>query len=148
METILHTPSQAHREMKSLWLKVKASLTAGRKLVINLEDYEESLTAQQRKFYHSYILTEIAKQARPNGNKFPMPVWKEYLRDMFLGDKVVNTVNPMDGTVKREVVRVSSESLGVKGYNRLIEQVTAYACTELNVNFNESFDTWMENEKN
>lgn len=148
METILHTPSQAHREMKSLWLKVKASLTAGRKLVIKLEDYEESLTAQQRRFYHGYILMEIAEQARPQGVKYPMKVWKDYFREMYLGDKIESIVNPLDGTVKREVVRVSSESLGVKGYNRLIEQVTACACTELNVNFNESFDTWIENEKN
>lgn len=116
----------------------------GKKLVVKVMDYEESLTAQQRRFYHGYILMEIAEQARPMGVKYPMKVWKSYFREKYLGDKIESIVNPLDGTVKREVVRVSSESLGVKGYNRLIEQVTAYACTELNVNFNESFESWTE----
>ena len=34
-------------------------------------------------------------------------------------------------------VRQSTEALGVKGYNQLIERVTAYAVTELGVNFDQ-----------
>jgi hypothetical protein len=43
--------------------------------------------------------------------------------------------DPMTGKRKRRKVRISTEDLGVKAYSKLIDQVTAFACTELGVLF-------------
>lgn len=141
----LHSPQQAHQALKDVWHKVKPLLVGGRKQVLEIRDYEDRLSEQQRKYYHGYILTQIAQQARIDDNKYPMQVWKEHFRNKHLGDKVESIIDPMNGTVKKEVVRVSTESLGVKKYTLLIEQVTAFAVTDLNVNFDLEFDEWAEN---
>ena len=139
-------PSQAHKALQTVWLKVKAELMAGNKQMLTLQSFEEAMTTQQRKFYHSAVLTTIANQAVINGRKFAMPVWKEHYRTKFLGDKVEEITSIKTGVVKREVARVSSESLSVKGYNKLIEQVTADAATEFGVVFDSNFELWLENE--
>jgi predicted GNAT superfamily acetyltransferase len=139
-------PSQALKAMRGLWQTLKAELIAGNKQVVTLTSFEESMTAQQRKYYHSYILVNIAQQAAVAGRKYAMPVWKEHYRAMFLGDKVVDVTDIKTGVIKRELQRVSSESLSVKGYNELIEQVTADASTEFGVVFDASFEEWQEHE--
>lgn len=144
IEVTLNDPTQAHKAFSKVWSDCKALLMAGRKQVLKLEDFEETLTAKQRRFYHGFILTEIAKQARVDGRKYAMPVWKEHLRATFLGDKVVTETNPMTGVETKRTVRVSTEDLKVKGYNTLIEQVTAFAVTELDVIFDKDFDTWLQ----
>ena len=143
IEILLHDPVQAHKAFAKVWHDCKSLLMAGRKQVLKLEDLEETLTAKQRRYYHGFILTEIAKQARVDGRKYPMPVWKEHMRATYLGDKVVTEINPMTGVETKRTVRVSTEDLKVKSYNLLIEQVTALACTELGVIFDKDFDTWL-----
>lgn len=144
IEVTLNDPTQAHKAFAKVWQDCKALLTAGRKQVLKLEDFEETLTAKQRRFYHGFILTEIAKQAQTEGGRHVMPVWKEYFRATYLGDKVVTEINPMTSVETKRIVRVSTEDLKVKGYNILIEQVTAFAVTELAVVFDKDFDTWLQ----
>jgi hypothetical protein len=140
----LINPEQAHQAIAKIWLEVKNNLMAGRRMVLVLQDYDEALTVQQRRFYHGYILIEIAEQAQPQGVKYPMKVWKEYFREKYLGDEVQTSIDPMTGATKKDVVRVSSESLGVKGYNELIEKVTAFAVTDLGVVFDKTMQEWGE----
>lgn len=138
----LYEPTQAHKAFGEAWKQAKNLLVAGRKQVLTITDFEDALTTKQRGFYHGYILTMIAEQAMVEGRKYPMATWKEHFRAEFLGDKVVTEINPMTGIETKRAVRISSESLGVKGYNNLIEQVTAFAVTELNVVFDKDFDQW------
>lgn len=109
---------------------IGAHLQAGRQLVCKVVEAEDALTEQQRGYYH-VVLQFIADHATANGQKFPMPVWKEWFRDRFLGFKVRSFTNPMTGRKSRRRVRVSSEDLGVRGYANLIDQVIAFASTEL-----------------
>lgn len=143
-EINLIEPVQAHKALQTIWGIAKNNLVAGRKQVLTLADYEDSMTTKQRRFYHGYILTEIANQASVSGKKYPMATWKEHFRNEFLGDEVVTETNPLTGVETKKVVRKSTEKLGVKGYNSLIEQVTAFAVTELGVNFDQDFDQWCE----
>lgn len=143
IEVTLHEPIQAHKLFSDVWLQAKNLILSGRKQVLTLVDYEDSLTSKQRRFYHGFILTEIAKQASVDGRRYSMATWKEHFRNIYLGDKVVTEVNPMTGVETKRLIRVSSESLGVKGYTLLIEQVTAFAVTDLNVVFDKSFDEWL-----
>jgi hypothetical protein len=131
-------PQQAHAAMMAhVWPWVKSHTMAERPVVLEARLHEDVKSDQQRRYYHGVILTEIAKQATVNGQKFPMAVWKEHFRSEYLGFKTVTSINPMTGKKHRRRVRVSTEDLGVKGYNKLIERVTAFAVTELGVQFPE-----------
>ena len=139
----LNNHTQAHAAIQKLWLHIKAELLAGNKQVLELRSYSDALSTQQRKYYHGVVLNEIAKQAVIEGRKYKLEIWKEHFRDKYLGEEVITVTNPMTGVEKREVIRVSSESLTVKGYNELIEKVTAFASTDLGVNFHTTFDEYM-----
>jgi len=144
---MLIDPVQAHKVLQAqVWPGIKTNLIAGRKLVLEVKDYEEAKTEKQRRYYHGYTLTEIARQARANGEAYPMPVWKEYFRAKYLGTKRKTHKDPMTGRKVWRSERVSTEHLGVKAYNKLIEQVTAFAVTELGVVFDQSPETWIDPE--
>lgn len=108
---------------------------AGNRIALECRFAEDAKTDQQRKYYHGVILDQIAKQAVVNGQKFPLAVWKEHFRVLYLGYRSLTYTNPMTGKKSRRRVRKSTEDLGVKGYNVLIEKVTAFAATELGVVF-------------
>jgi hypothetical protein len=139
-EVILLNESHGHAVVaKTFWPWCKTQLHEGRQVVIGARLAEDVKTDKQRRYLHGYVLKTIAAQAQPNGQKFDMAVWKEHFRSEFLGFKVVTTVNPMTRKKLRRRVRVSTEDLGVKGYAEYIERVTAYAVTELGVEFVEQW---------
>jgi hypothetical protein len=144
----LHNPVQGHKAWCELWKTAKAHLTAERKLVVTLGDYEDALTDQQRRYYHGYVLTVIAQQVKVkvNGQRYAMPVWKEHYRKEFLGFKTKTEVNPLTGRKHRRRIRQSTEGLGVKGYNTLIEKVTAHASVEFGVEFPVTLGEWIDQE--
>lgn len=120
---------------KSMW-------AAGHRLEVEVRLHEDAKTDRQRRYYHGVVLKTIAEQARPNGEQFPLAVWKEHFRAEYLGHKTVTTRNPLTGKKVRRRQRVSTEDLGVKGYSQLIDRVSAFAATELGVTFPASFDQW------
>ncbi len=138
----LRDPVQAHQLLAATWPGMKAHLMAGHQLDVEVRLHEDAKTDRQRAYYHGVVLTCIAQQAKPNGAAFPMAVWKEHFRAEYLGFKTVTTKNPLTGKKLRRRQRVSTEDLGVRGYSRLIDQVSAFAATELGVAFPASFDQW------
>jgi hypothetical protein len=124
---------------KTIWPWCKANLSAGRGVVLEARLAEDVKTDKQRRFLHGFILLSIAHQAQPNGQKFPLAVWKEHFRSEFLGFKVVTTTNPLTRKKSRRRVRISTEDLGVKGYSEYIDRVAAFAATELGVEFMEEY---------
>jgi hypothetical protein len=129
-------PQQAHASLNQTVVPwAKSMMLAGHRLVAEFRLAEDVKTDGQRKYYHGIVLTEIAKQAKVNGQKFPLAVWKEHFRNEYLGFKTVTFINPMTGKKARRRVRKSTEDLGVKAYAQLIERVTAFACTDLGVEF-------------
>ena len=138
-------PVQANAHMKSVvapWCR--SMWAAGHRLQIEIRLHEDAKTDRQRAYYHAVVLTQIAKQARPNGQSHEMHVWKEHFRKTFLGFKTVTFLNPITGKKSRCRVRISTEDLGVRGYSMLIEKVTAFAVMELDVRFPV---TWGEYER-
>ncbi|MBC7680754.1 MAG: recombination protein NinB [Ferruginibacter sp.] len=105
------------------------------RLRVLIQPEEDAKSIQQRNYYHRYVLVEIAEQAKVNGEKFAMPVWKEHFRELYVGSTWKVIKDPMTGKKKRRKVRISTEDLGVKAYSKLIDQVTAFAATELGVHF-------------
>ena len=143
----LINPTQAHESLQRVWLRIKAELMAGNKQVLTLQSFDEVMSHQQRKFLHGFVLTEIAKQAVIDGRKFSMPAFKEHYRKLFLGDKVVEVIDIKTGASKKELQRVSTESLGVKKMNEYIEKVCADAANEFGVVFGIGFDEWAQSEQ-
>lgn len=97
---------------------------------------QEDLTVRQRRFLHGPVLGQIAEQARDeDGRAYAMPVWKEYLRAKFLGHRWESLRLPGQKRATPRKVRISTEDLTVKQYSEYIEQVLAFAATELGVVF-------------
>lgn len=133
-------PVEAHKGVVGqVWQQIKAMAVAGHATVVEVRTAEDAKTDKQRRYLHGYVLMTIARQAEVNGQKFDMRVWKEHLRAEFLGHKTVTYRNPITGKKVRRRERVSTESLGVKGYAEYIDRVTAYAATELGVEFREEW---------
>jgi len=143
---VLSSPVTAHQQFAQLWQSIKPELVAGNRHVAEIRPYEDHLTDRQRKYYHGYILMEIARQARPGDQVFSMATWKEHFRKTFLGEKRKSYTNPLTGRKSKRSVRVSTEDLGVRGYATLIEKVTAFAVTELGVVFDVSMDEFIDQE--
>lgn len=142
---VLINPVQAHKVIDSAWKLAKSITMAGGRLMLTLVDAEDAKTDKQRRYYHGVILKEIAQKAQINGEKFPLAVWKEHFRREYLPDKRKRVKNPLTGKSMTIRVRQSTEDLSVKKYNLLIERVTAFAVTELGVEFSEpNFERWSD----
>lgn len=141
----LINPQQAHQVIEAAWKLAKSITTAGGRLMLTLVDAEDAKSSKQRRYYHGVILKEIALKASINGEKFSLAVWKEHFRREYLPDKRKRVKNPVTGKSMTIRVRQSTEDLSVKKYGQLIERVTAYAVTELGVQFSEpNFDRWSD----
>jgi hypothetical protein len=141
MQALWVNPQQAGVSLnQSIIPWAKPLLMAGHRLVAEFRLAEDKKTDAQRRHYHGFVLAEIARQAKVDGKSFPLAVWKEHFRAEYLGFKTVSHLNPITGKKSRRRVRRSTEDLGVKAYAALIERVTAFACTDLGVQFPERVD--------
>lgn len=137
---ILNSPEQARAVLKEIVLPwIGEQLTAGRACSMDVRLLEDLKTDKQRAYLHGCILANIALQARPNGEKFPLKVWKEWYRNEFLGFRTVTHTNPFTKKPSRRRQRLSTEDLGIRKYADYIERVIAHAVTELGVRFPEEW---------
>lgn len=112
-------PVQAGQHFKNVlapWCK--SMWAAGHRLHVEVRLHEDAKTDRQRAYYHGVVLKTIAQQAKPNGQQYPLSVWKEHFRKEYLGHKTVTIKNPLTGKKSRTRQRVSTEDLGVKGYSQ------------------------------
>lgn len=134
----LRDPDQARLALSKGALPwIGEQLKQGRELVGEFRLLDDAITEAQRGYLHRVVLTEIAQFARPNGQQFPMKVWKEYFRERLLPDRRLTSVNPFTGKKTRRRVRVSTEDLGVRRLAKYIDEVIAIAATELGVQVSE-----------
>lgn len=81
---------------------------------------------QNARYWSRGVLWQIADQARVGGQKYTPELWHELFKKMFLGVEQLP-----DGSV----IGKSSTKLTVSEFSKFIEQVEAYAVTELGVVF-------------
>jgi len=72
----LWNPQQAHKELAELWPKIKSSLMAGQRLV--LECKQEQRSNAENRLLHA-LIGEIAKQIEWAGKKQDAETWKRLL---------------------------------------------------------------------
>lgn len=90
--------AQATALMQSLWPKVKAALSAGRKLTLEVKDASKS--REQERLYHE-LIGQIAKQAQHMGAKWSADDFKRLLVDQFMrdvGEGSGKVIPNLDGT--------------------------------------------------
>jgi hypothetical protein len=134
----LHSPEQARAVLtRNLLPWIGEQLTQGRELVVEARLLEDDITQRQRGYFHAVLLAELSEFVRPGGVKHAPEVWKTYLKEKFLGFKVVTSLDPITGKTRRLRHRISTESLGIRGYAAFIDQCVAFAATDLNYTVSE-----------
>ena len=135
MKYDLINAQQAHELLSSLWPKVKAHLTAGNRLVLEVRD--ESKSRDQEKLYHD-LIGQIAEQAKHAGFNWDAESWKRLLLAKFAkdtgraGGKMIPSLD-FDGVVE---VEIKSRRFTKQDATEFIEWLYAWGAQN-GVTFNE-----------
>lgn len=124
---ILRAPEHGHAMMAFIKANAGLHAKAGRPLIVSIDEYRAKRSTEQNKKLHA-LLNDIAEQAVVDGRQYSAEVWKEQIRRRFIGMEELDL--PDGSRVERGI---STTSLSVGEFANLIEMVTAWAQTELNV---------------
>lgn len=108
------------------------------RLAVTVEPEDDAKTVQQGRFLWGVVYSEIAHQAKVGGVRFTSDAWHNLFKRMYLPRKKVT--ERVAGR-KRPVVYTtlgSTKGMKVKPMSKYIEQVIAYAVTDLGVKFSET----------
>lgn len=108
-----------------------AWLTAGKKLVLTIKLQTRS-SRQNRRYWGSGILAQIATQAVSGGKLHSAENWHEVFKRMFIG---------IEELPNGHIQGMSSTKLSTAEFCEFSDQVEAYAVTDLGVHF---VDLWQE----
>lgn len=117
-------PRQAHKDLTDLWPKIKASLRAGRPVVVHVT---EPRSADQNALLHA-LLTQISQRVTWAGQKHSPETWKRLLTAAWLrarGDQIV-VLPALDG-LGVDVVFWRTSQLTRSECAELIDYVQAWA---------------------
>lgn len=131
-EFVVRTPDVALA--LAAYLKQHAGRAAanGRPLRVLVVEADQPRTLPQNKRYFGYLLKAIAAQAWVDGRQFDADVWHEHLASRYGYLKEV--VMPSGEIITR---RKSTTEMSVAEFSEFMQQVEAYAATELGVRFDE-----------
>jgi len=85
----------------------------------------QDLTKEQRGYFHASIVPHFVRIQQDLGTKITPDEAKEYLKEKFLGKKIVEYSDKTGKKYKRKVIR-SSESLSKQEYSKLIQDCTEW----------------------
>lgn len=142
LDRICQTREQAHQAVTQGYAHAKAILENGRPARVVVQEHEEDRTLQANRYYWGACLREIAEQANLGGQRYVAEAWHEFFRRQFLGYEIKKTL--VAGKKKPVVVRrlKSTRDLKVKAFSTYIDQIHAFAATDLGVRF--SAPDWRE----
>jgi hypothetical protein len=125
MTVTLWNPQQGYQELLSVWLKAKALLTAGHRLMLTLSPVSKS--REQEEKYHAMI-GEVATQAQHLGATWQTEDWKRLLLDKFARETNRTHGRIIPNLDKTGVVEVGIQSrkFSVGDGNEFIEWLFAW----------------------
>ncbi len=129
-EFVIRTPDVALGLAAYLKQHAGRAAARGRPLRVLIVEAEQPRTPAQNKRYFSFLLKAIAAQAWVDGRQFDADVWHEHLAGRYGYLKEV--VMPSGEIVTR---RKSTTEMSVAEFSEFMQQVEAYASTELGVEF-------------
>jgi len=122
----LHSRQQAWAAIQAqVFPFLRQVLQAGGRWVLTITRRKRT-AAQNRRYWGSGVLAQIASQATVNGKLYAAETWHELAKRKFIG-----VVELPDGSV----VGMSSTNLSTAEFSAFCDQVEAWACTELGVTF-------------
>ena len=143
LDVIVRTREGAYRVVKLAYEKAQVLIADGKQVRILAEEAEDDRSVQQNRFMWGVVLKEIAEQARVNGDQFVADAWHELFKRQFLGYEIRRT--KVAGRKRKLVTRHlrSTAGLKVKPMSKYLEQVMAFAVTDLGVRFSETrWEDW------
>lgn len=124
---VLRNPDAAHDLIAFLKENAGAAAADKKPLTVTVAEHRVKRSEEQNRKLHA-ILNAIAEQATVGGKYYSAEVWKEHVRRKFIG---LDEIDLPDGT--RIERGLSTTSLSVAEFSNLIEIVSAWAQTELNI---------------
>jgi NinB protein len=92
---------------------------------VTLQDRTRTIE-QNARYWSRGILSQIAEKAVVGGRRFSAEAWHEQFKRQFIG---------IEELPSGQVIGKSSTKLGVKAFSEFVDQVEAYAVTDLGVVF-------------
>jgi hypothetical protein len=142
---VVSTREQAHAAAQQAYAIAKLLIQDGRRAMISVGEDSDPISIKQRRFLHGPVFTQISEQVRVGGERYVMPIWKEFFRKLFLPDRYEMQRRPVWNKETRQWqaakratpqrVRSSTEDLSVKQYSAYIDKVIQHATLEWNVVF-------------
>jgi hypothetical protein len=136
LSVVLNSQEQAHQLLNStIWPFIKTKTGAGVQLVAEIKEREDDRTLQQNRFYWGPCLRDISAQAVVAGMRYEPEAWHELFKRKFLGFEITKT--SVAGRKRPVVIRRlrSTSKLKVRAMSKYLDQVQAFAATELGVQF-------------
>ncbi len=140
---VLFNPQQAHAAITAqLWPWVKSMTMAGHKLVAEVRLQEDDRSLQQNAYYWAACLRDISEQAVIGGQRYTAEAWHELFKRQFLGYQVKKVA--IAGAKRKRVTRTlrSTTGLSVRAMSQYLDQVQAFAASDLGVQFR--VPSWQE----
>jgi hypothetical protein len=142
---VVSSPEQAHAMANQLYQNdLKPAAADGVIMRVDVQEWDDDRSLQQNRFYWGPCLKEISEQARVAGVQYTDEAWHEFFKRQFLGFEIEKV--KVAGRRKTTIIRrlKSTRKLGVRAFSKYLDQVQAYATTELGVQFSvlrwEDFD--------
>lgn len=142
LDRICRTKEQAHQAATLGYAHAQAILANGMPVRVLVEEQEDDRSLQQHRYYWGACLREISEQASINGQRYTIDAWHELFKRQFLGFEIRRV--KVAGRKKVTVIRSlrSTTKLKVKPMSKYLDEVQAFAATELGVRF--SVRNWQE----
>ncbi len=122
----LHNRQQAEAIIEArLRPYLAATLQSGKRMVLTVGPRKRT-NPQNRRYWSTGVLAQIAAQATVNGRLFSAETWHEQFKRQFIG--VIELPNG-------QVIGKSSTELSTTEFSEFCTQVEAFAATELGVTF-------------
>ena len=114
---------------------VKQKLELGQRLLVHVEVLEDDRSLKQNAFYWKAVLEQIAQGATLGGVRYTADAWHEYFKRTILGYEIKKVA--VAGSKRKKVIRrlKSTTGLSVRAMSKYLEQVQAFAATELGITF-------------
>jgi hypothetical protein len=140
LDIVATTPEGAHKACEEAWRICKELTLAGKRVQIVAREDEDDRSLKQNRYYWGVVLKEISAQARVEGQRYAAEAWHELFKRQFLGYEIKRV--KVAGRKRPVVIRRlrSTTTQTVPKFSRYLEQIQAFAVTELSVVF--SSDWW------
>lgn len=132
---VVATREAAHAAAQLAYAQARTIIDNGRPACIEVHEHDDDRSLQQNRFYWGACLRDISEQAKIEGQRYTVDAWHELFRRQFLGYEIekVRVAGRKRPVVNRRLR--STAKLKVKAFSAYLDELQAFAATELGVQF-------------